>query len=132
MTKQALIRRLRAALRLIDWADITPAGKRQLEKILDAEDRPEDTPELRVIRTIGDLSGLPLGTRIATNHNKLLVLDTFAGSPWWFEEAGLQPYTPLVDWLPVIVLPPVVDRTDPPPPPATGTVCELRVEDDDD
>jgi hypothetical protein len=97
-----------------------------------AQLRQETTAEVKVIRTLGELAGLPLGTRIATNHNKLLILDTFAGAEWWFEEAGLQPYSALVEWLPVIVLPPVADRADPPPPLATGTVCELRMEDDDE
>jgi len=34
----ALIARIRAALRLLGDQDITPAGRRVIEKILDAED----------------------------------------------------------------------------------------------
>jgi hypothetical protein len=34
---------------------------------------------VKVASTIGELSGLPIGTRIATNHNKLLLLGEFAG-----------------------------------------------------
>lgn len=43
MSKQALIARLRAALRLISPDDITPMGKRIIEKILDEEDEDEGT-----------------------------------------------------------------------------------------
>ena len=38
MTEQALIARLRAALVLLGNEDITPAGRRVLEKILDEAD----------------------------------------------------------------------------------------------
>jgi hypothetical protein len=64
-----------------------------------------------VAQSIGDLAGLPLGTRIATNHNKLLVLDRYIDQRYWFEEGELTPYQPLVHWLPAIILPPVVDHT---------------------
>jgi hypothetical protein len=66
------------------------------------------TAELQMASTIGELSGLPKGTRIATNHNKLLVLDEGYGSQYWFEEGELTPYSPIVDWLPAYVLPPCV------------------------
>ncbi len=88
-----------------------------------------DTVELRVARTIGELSGLPLGTRIATNHNKLLVLDVFAGAPFWFEEGELTPYLPLVRWLPAYVLPTAVDHLRDV---ARKVVCEVLVEEDDE
>jgi transcriptional regulator with XRE-family HTH domain len=65
------------------------------------------TVELRVLRTIGELAGLPEGTRIATNRNKLLVLEQAVGGHYWFEEGELTPYSAIIDWLPVIVLPPV-------------------------
>jgi hypothetical protein len=65
---------------------------------------------LIVATTIGDLSGLPQGTRIATNHNKLLLLGEFAGQPHWYEEGELVNYQPLVHWLPAYILPPVVDH----------------------
>jgi hypothetical protein len=89
--------------------------------------------KLQVITSLGDMAGLPPGTRIATNHNKLLVLDVFLHSSRelaWFEEGELTPYTPIVDWLPVIVLPPTVDFLERiAREAARPTVCELRVED---
>lgn len=65
---------------------------------------------LQVATTIGDLAGLPEGTRIATNHNKLMILGRFAGQWFWYEDGELVNYQPLVHWLPCIILPPVVDR----------------------
>jgi hypothetical protein len=64
---------------------------------------------LLIVETIGELAGLPMGTRIATNHNKLLIHGEFAGSHYWYEEGELVNYSALVDWLPAIVLPPVMD-----------------------
>lgn len=59
--------------------------------------------------TIGEMAGLPVGTRIATNHNKILILDFAFGREYWIEEGTLSPfYDPLVSWLPAIILPPVV------------------------
>jgi hypothetical protein len=89
--------------------------------------------KLQVITTLGDMAGLPPGTRIATNHNKLLVLDEFAGDRYyWFEQGELTPYAPLLEWLPVIVLPQTVDflgQVARDAKAARPTVCELRVED---
>src|ERR671926_946503 len=70
------------------------------------------TVELQIIYTLGEMGGLPVGTRIATNHNKLLVLEEWIKGhrTYWMEEGELTPYSPLVHWLPVIVLPPVVDH----------------------
>jgi hypothetical protein len=68
------------------------------------------TVEVEVARTIGELAGLPDGTRIATNHNRLLVLEDFNGLQWWHEEGELQNYTPLVHWLPAFILPPAVEQ----------------------
>ena len=65
---------------------------------------------VKVLRTIGDFGGLPIGTRIATNHNKLLMLESAMGSIYWYEQGELQPYIPLVHWLPAYVLPPAVDH----------------------
>lgn len=88
--------------------------------------------KLQVMTTIGDLAGLPKGTRIATNHNKLLILDDFAGGHYWFEDGELTPYSPIVDWLPVIVLPPPVDLQGEAARLARENVCELRVEDEEE
>lgn len=68
---------------------------------------------MRMLSTIGDFAGLPDGTRIATNHNKLLILEDFNGLQWWHEEGELQNYTPLVHWLPAYILPAVVQGEDP-------------------
>jgi hypothetical protein len=69
------------------------------------------TIELEMAWTIGELSGLPVGTRIATNHNKILTLDEIKIGRYWIEDNTLQPfYQPLVHWLPCIILPPVVDH----------------------
>jgi hypothetical protein len=57
------------------------------------------------------MAGLPVGTRIATNHNKVLILDFAFGREYWIEEGTLSPfYDPLVSWLPAIILPPVVEE----------------------
>lgn len=55
--------------------------------------------------TIGEMAGLPTGTRIATNDGKLLFLAEMFGGHQWVDRTG-QLYSPLVSWLPVIVLPP--------------------------
>lgn len=69
------------------------------------------TQEVQVAWTIGELGGLPLGTRIATNHNKILELDEAWGRRYWIQTGELGPYfEPLVDWLPCYILPPVVDQ----------------------
>lgn len=75
---------------------------------------PMDTLEVRVARTIGDLAGLPIGTRIATNDSKLLELyvgpKPGVNSSSWIIPGTLEPfYQALVSWLPAVVLPPVVD-----------------------
>lgn len=63
---------------------------------------------VQVATLIDDLAGLPLGTRIATNTNMLLIHEeTEAGRRYWIEEGQGVPYQPLVRWLPAIVLPPV-------------------------
>jgi len=63
---------------------------------------------VEVLWTIGEMAGLPLGTRIATNTNMLLTLDVGYGSQFWMEDGQLTPYSPTAEWLPVFVLPPVV------------------------
>lgn len=66
--------------------------------------------KLQVVTAIADLNGLPLGTRIATNHNKILFLDEAWGRQHWIEEGTLSPlFEPLVHWLPAFILPPPVD-----------------------
>lgn len=68
------------------------------------------TQAVEVVWTIGELAGVPLGTRIATNDNKLLVLDQYCGSRYWFAEGGLTPYSAMVHWLPAFILPRVVEQ----------------------
>lgn len=74
------------------------------------------TTQLRVARTISELAGLPIGTRIVTSTSKILELDMIetvtkrkdAGERYWIEPGTLQPYSqPLVHWLPALILPPV-------------------------
>ena len=70
-----------------------------------------ESQKIDVARTIGELAGLPTGTRIATNHNKILELDEGWGRQYWIEPLTLSPfYEPLVEWLPAYILPPVVDH----------------------
>lgn len=57
-----------------------------------------------MIWTLGDMAGLPVGTRIATNDDKLLIYSAMLGGQW-VDRTG-QLYSPLVSWLPVVVLPP--------------------------
>jgi hypothetical protein len=67
--------------------------------------------QIDVARTVGDLSGLPVGTRIATNHNKIMEREEAWGREYWIEPMTLSPYfEPLVHWLPAFILPPVVDH----------------------
>jgi hypothetical protein len=107
-----LINNLRAGLKLIGNDHITPQGRRILESILSAHDDPGRPIQLRKITTLGDFAGLPVGTRIATNHNKLLILEEFPGGPYWFEDGGQTPCQPLIHWLPVYILPPVATNGD--------------------
>lgn len=72
------------------------------------EDRPVKEDWIcRLVWTIGDMAGLSVGTRIATNDGKLLFLAEMFGGRQWVDRAG-QLYSPLVSWLPVVVLPPAV------------------------
>lgn len=65
-----------------------------------------------VARTIGELAGLPLGTRIATNHNKIMERENAFDRDYWIEPNTLSPFfEPLVSWLPAYVLPPAVVET---------------------
>ena len=64
--------------------------------------------KLRVVTSIGEMADLKPGDRIATNHNKLLILEAAFGGIYWFEYGELTAYSPIVEWFPVIVLPPVV------------------------
>lgn len=112
MTTERVIARFRAGLKLIYPDDITPMGRRMLEKILDEEaEIVMQVKTVTVAYTIGDLAGLPVGSRIATNDNKLLGLDELpSGATYWIEPGQGVPYQPLVHWLPAIILPPVVDH----------------------
>jgi hypothetical protein len=69
-----------------------------------------DAQKIDVARTIGDLAGMPVGTRIATNHNKIMEREDAWGRQYWIEPGTLSPYfEPLVHWLPAFILPPVQD-----------------------
>lgn len=63
--------------------------------------------DLVVLRTVEEVNALPLGKRIATNTNRLLVKDKAYGREYWMEEGELTTYSPHTAWLPVYVLPPV-------------------------
>lgn len=56
--------------------------------------------------TIGDLAGLPAGTRIRTNDGKTLTLvEAFGGHLWTKDpDAPGVLYSALVSWLPAVVL----------------------------
>ena len=64
----------------------------------------EDPIAFKYVWTIGEMAGIPLGTRIATNDGKLLFLADVLGDRHWVDHTG-QLYSPLVSWLPVVVLP---------------------------
>lgn len=55
----------------------------------------------------------PLGTRIATNDNKIMELDSLKRGRYWIQPGTLEPFYlghPLpASWFPAIILPPVVD-----------------------
>jgi hypothetical protein len=112
----ATINRIRGALRLLGPDHITPMGVRILEKILEEEESMRNT-RIQVATHVEDLNpnGLPVGTRIATNHNKILVLDEVeegradAGNRYWIEPMTLQPLPNAMEhWLPAYILPEAV------------------------
>jgi hypothetical protein len=55
---------------------------------------------------------LSTGTRIATNDNKLLVLDEDGrGGRYWIVPGTLEPYREAPEeWIPAIILPPAIDK----------------------
>lgn len=74
-----------------------------------------DNIRIQVATHVEDLDkgALPVGTRIATNHNKVLVLDEIeegrrdSGSRYWIEPLTLQPMpNAMRHWLPAYILPP--------------------------
>jgi hypothetical protein len=74
--------------------------------------------KLTVALRAEDLAGVPAGTRIATNDNKILELDMIetptmrpdAGQRYWIVPGTLEPfYQPPSSWFPAFILPPVVD-----------------------
>jgi hypothetical protein len=66
--------------------------------------------EIRVVTKRMELVGVPLGTRIATNTNHIFTLEEAWGREYWIEEGTLKPfYSPLAEWLPAYILPPVVE-----------------------
>jgi hypothetical protein len=72
---------------------------------------------LQLAETVDELAGLPLGTRIATNTNKVLILDEAWGRSHWIEEGSLEPFfQPRAVWLPAIILPPVKSDVEGPAP----------------
>ena len=104
-------------MRLISPDDITPMGVRMIEKVLDDEEEKMKNERIQVATHVEDLDPrrLPLGTRIATNHNKIFELDmietitkrTDAGVRYWIEPMSLQPFPePMKHWLPAFILPP--------------------------
>lgn len=70
--------------------------------------------ELYVATEPRDLTGLPVGSRILTNHDKIFELDAIepgrhdSGALYWIEPGTLQPFPPegLDHWLPAYLLPP--------------------------
>lgn len=61
----------------------------------------------RVANTLDAISGLPLGTRLATNTNKIMVLEEREdGVRYWIEPGTLEPFVRArFEWLPAYVLP---------------------------
>jgi hypothetical protein len=110
----ATINRIRGALRLLGPDHITPMGVRILEKILDEEESMKNV-RIQVATLVEDLDvgSLPVGTRFATNHNKILELDEITdkgrkdtGKRFWIEPMTLQPLPVAMDhWLPAFILP---------------------------
>lgn len=69
---------------------------------------------IQVATHVEDLAGLPVGSRIATNTNKIFELDMIetvtgradAGETYWIEPGTLRPYSkPPAGWLPAFILP---------------------------
>jgi hypothetical protein len=61
---------------------------------------------IQVATHVEDLAGLPVGTRIATNFNKILELDEAWSRQYWIERGTLEPlYQPQPGWLPAYILP---------------------------
>jgi hypothetical protein len=74
--------------------------------------------KLTVALRAEDLAGVPAGTRIATNDNKILELDMVetptmrpdAGQRYWIVPGTLEPfYEPPARWFPAFILPPAID-----------------------
>lgn len=57
-----------------------------------------------------DLRQVTVGTRIATNENKLLLSEKFQGRIQWFEEGQLENWQPTDAWFPAFILPERRDR----------------------
>ena len=109
----ATINRIRGALRLLSPDHITPMGVRVLGNLLDEEESMKNV-RIQVATHVEDLEGLPVGTRIATNHNKILELDMIetvtkradAGGTYWIEPMTLMPFpVAQAHWLPAYILP---------------------------
>lgn len=108
------INRIRGAVTLLGPDHITPMGVRVLDRILDEEETMKNV-RIQTATHVEDLDvdALPVGTRIATNTNKILELDEIAsegradtGSRYWIEPGTLTPYSrPLAGWLPAFILP---------------------------
>ena len=115
------IERVRAALRLISPDNITPWGVRMIEKVLDAEEETMKNERIQVATHVEDLdtAAWPVGTRIATNHNKILELDEItgkradAGRRYLIEPMTLQPLPEAMPhWLPAYILPAPLTSTE--------------------
>lgn len=63
------------------------------------------TRTLMVAESLEDLTRVTVGTRIATNDNKLLLSEMGNGYLQWYEEGELTNYRPQESWLPAFILP---------------------------
>lgn len=55
---------------------------------------------MRRVTTLGTLSGAPDGVVILTAHGRVMQHK----APYWKSPGSMTDYTPIVDWLPAIVL----------------------------
>lgn len=56
-----------------------------------------------LVPTLGDLAGLKVGTRIATNDDLVL---TLSDGRHWVDRNGIEHYSDLAAWLPAVIIPP--------------------------
>lgn len=64
------------------------------------------TVTIDVAETTEDVRTLPLGWKILTRTDKVLIHEeTGSGSRYWIEDGTLEPLQPSASWLPAIILP---------------------------